>query len=735
MAGPSAYIERMAAQQAAAEAARKAAAKAKAEAIAGYIGEAYGGKKYKPPQNALEMIGIQDAVLFWATESGVDNSTDDAGNSGLHKTVFDTTTYADSAQIKLLNDSGATQYLRAMAIKAKPVWRQSGENGFAHDSFVDYQSIFHSGERVFEFGNNYIVTKAQLEQLADYYAKALGALQGNAASPKNKHIYVLSIPGRGWHYEPGEWVTVQMGGAGEKEYIDSVCEIYSVSVEAGAGDLGTTILTLREVEQNWVKDSNAVARFLATGDPKWKPNNFGRVVVAARDYLGVADYYCDGTGDQTEIQAAIDYLSGTFSGGAVQLTEGTYNISAAIEMKSGILLCGSGAQTIVEKNCDDYGLEIVGTSGTAKNNVTIQDIQFKTNSADTNTKWQIYLDYASDIKIEKCYFTDSYSIAIYVNSTCTNSITIAGNTFTNCGLSHDANGVVVVLYRCSVLNNIFFANKNLGAMVDCPVAGGDGSLIQGNKIYDNWGRGIAPNNNVDISNNYISNNAQYNNSTYALAGIDIWSTEWKRNNVKNNYAVDNGNIIGWSLCESTAAPFIIGDAKSLSNCTIARSTAQKYDGSYSQKITKTATDTAEYRLCDNVNKNDLHTMVANRAYALSAYTYIMATGSPQTSEVSLILGYTTSSGGAWNETTATPSTGKDAWYVCQTANVTIPAGAKAAKALIRIAAPSSTGEAIYIDNVRLKPIGIYNSHYQNYHDTGENTYALGNSWQSPAATT
>ena len=59
------------------------------------------------------------------------------------------------------------------------------------------------------------------------------------------------------------------------------------------------------------------------------------VVVAASNSQNPekADYICDGTADEVEIQAAIDALSSV--GGLVYLSEGTFNISSPIQMKGG----------------------------------------------------------------------------------------------------------------------------------------------------------------------------------------------------------------------------------------------------------------------------------------------------------------------------------------------------------------------------------------------------------------
>lgn len=77
-------------------------------------------------------------------------------------------------------------------------------------------------------------------------------------------------------------------------------------------------------------------------------------IVAASNSLDKtrADYVCDGVDDQQEIQQAIDDLPS--SGGSVYLLEGTYNISAPIEInKSNVTLIGTGAATVLNLTTDD----------------------------------------------------------------------------------------------------------------------------------------------------------------------------------------------------------------------------------------------------------------------------------------------------------------------------------------------------------------------------------------------
>jgi parallel beta-helix repeat protein len=687
--------------------AQRAAAE-RARAIGGYRRSTNAGTKYKPNAEDKELIGVTDAILFWASESGVDNSTDDAGNSGLHLTLFDTTTRADSAQIKLLNDSGSTQYVVAAAIKAKPIIRMSGDQGFTHDAFIDYQDIFLSGENTFEFGNNFIVTKAQLEQLADYYAKALGTIA--TAGPKAKHIYAVSIPGRGWHYEPGEFYTLQVGGAGQREYIDSVVECYDVTVDAGAGELGTTNIAFREVEQNWVKDSNAIARFLATGDPRWKPNNFGRVVVAAKDYLGVADYYCDGTADQTEIQAAIDYLANAFGGGQVRLTEGQFNIAAAIELKTNIILQGAGPETILEKNCNDYAIKTTGAEGTEKIGIELSSLRVTRNAADTNDKDLVYIPYSEikidNITVDNCYGDAGIELYYAHNSVVANCVAESNSTW---GISCRGNAI-------KIIHNIARDNSHTGIGAG---SSNSGLLISGNTILRNkyFGLTIGGDRGTAIDN-VIEENCWSDPASSVRAGLEVASGTG--NGITDNYLKDNGTFIARSDCESATPPAIRGEvANTLTQCTLVQSAAQAYEDSNSYLLTKTvAAGTASTAyLTDSAATNDLHGLYAGQEYRFGAWVYIPA-GGMLGSELTLVIRDYVA---AWEEQAQACALTYDAWQYVEVTK-TLRAGSIGATFGFAIASAAANAETAYTDNLRLTPMGTGNLHNQNFYDAGTNTY-------------
>ena len=83
------------------------------------------------------------------------------------------------------------------------------------------------------------------------------------------------------------------------------------------------------------------------------------------------DYLCDGTGDQTEINAAIAALPSW--GGEVLLLDGTYNISSSITIsKANVVLRGSGPSTVLKRMFNKS--ETNGVIGCSASNCRICDL-------------------------------------------------------------------------------------------------------------------------------------------------------------------------------------------------------------------------------------------------------------------------------------------------------------------------------------------------------------------------
>jgi len=348
------------------------------------------------------IIGIKDADLFGKLEDTGDGTWNVTEvSSGTLVNGLDITSRAGQARILIKNDlEGAAINIMDMAIIGKPVFKFTGAEGYTHDSFVDYDSISKDGEMVIEFGGEDVIdgsAHGQLDRLADFFWKD---------RKDRKHIYTLSMTGDVFDIAPAQWYRLTAGSAGKTENIDSTVEVLSVRTEHIAGSLGHSIVTFREVQENWKPDSNALARFIARGVPISKPSTGAVVSVGSEYYIGgTTDYRVSigGTSAEDEINAAIDFVSGTYGGGTVLLTQGTFKTDGSIILKENVSLMGSGIQTIIESTATD-AIQIPGGAGTEIVGVKISDLQIKPN--DISTSKGIDADYADGLTIDNILITE-----------------------------------------------------------------------------------------------------------------------------------------------------------------------------------------------------------------------------------------------------------------------------------------------------------------------------------------
>ena len=496
--------------------------------------------KWEPNKDEREIIGVIDPLFLWRTDDGTDNSTDDAGNSSLDLDVFDVTTHADSAWIRISNTSGNSKTVRGAAIRGKPIIRLSGDAGWIHDDFVDYEDIYRNGERKFELGNNYVCTFNQTNQLADFHWKNFRA---------KRHIFAVSMVGTRYQFSPGEWYLVQIGGAGETEHINSLCECYGVQIERGVGELGTTIVTFREVYESWSKDSNSLARIIAGGNPANMPD-YGRILVASSTHLGSADYYCEGTSDEDQINAAINELAGV-DGGFVELTEGTYYTNGTIVLADNIVLMGKGWNTIIEKNGAYHGISLTGSGGSEYVNIALRDFKITRNASDTDTNDLINLVYVDNVIIENIYCYNSYNHSIYLSNcdkpaisnshidTCVgHGIIVTGSKSIYArilGNHVNTGGNNSGIYILTIDDTTIAGNISINNKYNISVYGGSKNTITNNICEDGSNTGILILENSD--NNIISSNICENNTIY---GIRIDTVDCNRNVITGNRATGNG---------------------------------------------------------------------------------------------------------------------------------------------------------------------------------------------------
>jgi len=116
-------------------------------------------------------------------------------------------------------------------------------------------------------------------------------------------------------------------------------------------------------------------------DNQWKTGkDAATIIVAASDSKNKykADYICDGTADEVQIQAAIDDLPS--QGGKVILLEGTFQISEAIDKRSNLIIEGQGrATSLISQNRTRIFFAL---SDTTESNITLRDFYLDGNGSE-----------------------------------------------------------------------------------------------------------------------------------------------------------------------------------------------------------------------------------------------------------------------------------------------------------------------------------------------------------------
>jgi parallel beta-helix repeat protein len=248
------------------------------------------------------------------------------------------------------------------------------------------------------------------------------------------------------------------------------------------------------------------------------------------------DYLCDGTNDQEEIIQALNALPAT--GGEVVILDGTYNITASINIpKDNVSLRGNGNATILKRM---YSSTNTDSGATAKGLITLNE--------KSGCKIQ-----GLQIDGNKATYTASYNYGIYLYSSSDNTVT--GNTCNN-------NSYGIRLYSSSNNNTVTgnTCNNNsygirLDSSSDNTVTGNTcNNNINGIYLYSSSNNTVTGNtcNNNDIngiylyssSNNTVTGNTCNNNSYYS-----IYLSSSSDNTVTGNTC--NNNINGIYLYSSS----------------------------------------------------------------------------------------------------------------------------------------------------------------------------------------
>lgn len=248
------------------------------------------------------------------------------------------------------------------------------------------------------------------------------------------------------------------------------------------------------------------------------------LTVAASDAIArvraKADYICDGTDDDIQIQTAIDALPA--AGGLVTLSEGNFVVGSVIDLVSNSGIRGLGNSTIITA-VNGFGLQSV-LRANAVTDVVMRDLQIDGNiignprSGDPDNQNGVEINGSDRFWLENLYIHDTPDNAIGVMHDCSGGF-INGNRTISPGwhgimLWDDVHNVVVKG------NYVRGATNNVGIVAE-KTAGLDPSTynIISNNIVEACYRGI-----VDIDSNFvnISHNIIYDGT---LRSIEIVTSE------------------------------------------------------------------------------------------------------------------------------------------------------------------------------------------------------------------
>ena len=245
---------------------------------------------------------------------------------------------------------------------------------------------------------------------------------------------------------------------GAKDELASALDVYATQIDTGTRpaaayegrDFFETNRFSRDTGASW----DEVTAGAVTGKP------FQTMVVAAADAISStgADYTCDGTDDQVQINAAITALGAT--GGIVHLTEGTFYITAHIDLATNTILEGSGPATILKiptGNASTFDMIENSNQSVGNTYLTIRKLTLDGNRANVSgTNKAIDFARVGQSWIEDCVLQNFSGDTIYLTSGSGTSCTetwICNNYFYN-----GAADFIEIAAACTILfiqNNHF----------------------------------------------------------------------------------------------------------------------------------------------------------------------------------------------------------------------------------------------------------------------------------------
>ena len=291
-------------------------------------------------------------------------------------------------------------------------------------------------------------------------------------------------------------------------------------------------------------------------------------IVAAYNSLDTsrADYVCDGTNDQVEINQAITALGTT--GGVVYLLEGTYNISASINLDttapndSNKAIIGTGAGTVLKLFAGSSNVNVINASNV--NRILISQLRIDGNKVGGGSNCKgIYFSSVANSKIDRVWVENMNFIGIelfnssnniisgnHIQSNGNGGIFVNGSSFSNpANYSHnniisgnniqsnDSSGIALaVCSNNTISGNVVQSSKTVGGI---SLSSSSSNSVSGNTVWSNTGDGISWS---TSSNNSVSGNTVWSNTGNGI----VWSNSSNNTISGNNVYSNLQNGIFWS---------------------------------------------------------------------------------------------------------------------------------------------------------------------------------------------